>query len=245
MYKYLKVSESHFISLENGKLYNKSIIKQPNTIYYPPYLDMPKENSVASFDFKGNSKLALHQNYSEVTDTVKLNQLWIKYTTGLDAVEISFYDYRSKKKLWVRLNTKYTNSNFSAIRPEITITHAGGSYQISYEIEKDALGKVRDCVQFPFRTPHPQKTDKQIMLGTLNVGLVATQYTIRYRDVVFGGTSYAFIDGCWGILLGDDLSIEAIFSIQEIKDMTISVASFIWSTNPYIAKQVLIHQGGK
>ena len=240
MFKYIKVSNAHYISLDNGKLYTGGNIKTPNTVYYPTFLDMTSKKSVTSFDFKGDDRILLQQNYSERTDTIKLNQVWIQYLSD-NCVLVKFYDYRHKKKLWIKITTRYETIVPAFFTIHLSVEHPTGSYELSYNVLYDTICKVRDCSQ---KSLTLSSTVEENHLAILNRGLVAPQYKIKYNDVEFGGKSYAFLNETWGILLSDDLSIDAIFTIKALKNMEITVEHFIWTSNPFIAKQILIKQGG-
>lgn len=61
-------------------------------------------------------------------------------------------------------------------------------------------------------------------------------------DFKLDGTCYVFVFGHWGILLTDDLQVDAIVAIREVDSDDIRLQDCIWTSNPYIAKIMMMRR---
>lgn len=238
MYTYQMVSKRHYTNDGCNKLCGMSDMRVPNKIYVPWFLRESKPSKrVQSFDLSADLDMQEQSSDVEVVDFVKLNGLVVSnagldytidyrdnYGSGTHQIELRWStDYRD-------IMTDYTSVIFETCQDN----SAKGDDFILYYSVSELLPKIGYYSS--------SRVDGAVKKRDfyLNFGLTTDKYTVKYKDFTFGGTAYVLLMGYWGILLNDDLSFDALFTIKSItKKHEIVVNKFLYSYNPYIVKVVL------
>lgn len=233
MFKYIKVSETHYKATDCNLLVTKHELRQPNTIFYPPYLTPPTERSVAAMNILNLNSVKLVENYFENIQYVQLNQATILFDGN--ATNVQFYDYNTNKRLSLGANMNKVSADTNAFEINMTYAYSGSYSQLKQLYSRGDLGKVLCCVQIPIKSA-VNRRGNTVELGTYNIGLTSNDFYLEFGGRVLKTPCKIFFIGGWGIALYDNLSVRAIFTINSINKNLVGVTHFLWFTDAEISR---------
>ena len=234
--KYLQVSENHYIGLDDYKFYTRMQLRKPHVMYVPPYLNQPKSvDKLVSGVLFEHGELKDINNITESTDTVRLRNLSIKI--GNNSEELVFYDSRTKKRHRVAFSDSWISVTGNNMSISVVISINGNEYAYKKLYIENPFKKFYKIASLHQKIySHEKRKDS----FALNYGMTCNQFSIMYHDKLLDGKCLIFIYGIWGILLRDDLSIDALVLIGGQKGTLITIDHFLWTSNPYITKFILM-----
>ena len=232
MIKYTQVSKSHYLNNDTLHITTASKLKAPRVIFKPQFLgDIAASERLVTGAFFVNGKLEDVVSRTEETNSIRLRNL--RVTERGTSHIVSFYDNRTKKKyevildishLWLK-EDKYLTYDFSMSYNGVATHREGlpfyGGHRIKDLAHRFASSDIKTLIP-------------------MNYGLIQSKYEVAYKGNKLDGTCYCFLFGIWGILLRDDLSIDALVLIRGQKGTLITIEHFLWTSSPYITKFILM-----
>lgn len=201
-------------------------------VYVPFDIPEPKFFGDSMYTYKGIGRVRLNKcvmNYQVVPGHLTNGNLE-------QAICIKFRDFRTKKtiELYIKGMSRLDPDNGHQVVLQI--------YQEGYTAKKLKY-KFNSCAYptdgLAFDTDTNMDQDNYTSLW----GLTEFQTKIYWvDDFKLDGTCYVFVFGHWGILLTDDLQVDAIVAIRDIDMDEIRLQDCIYTSNPYIAKLMLLRQ---
>lgn len=246
MSDYIQVSKQHYYSLSTEKLYTRAELTTPCNIMYPWFIDEDSGETEAGFRMVNGSPVPLF-NRRVRTDVIQIKDWSIQNLGGTQA-----HGYPNGKT--------YTTRSYMVYMQDVK-AQLMCSCQDGYLSTK---GTAFGTVQRPLLYDTIVKNARycmRAMNGHVNVedvggylpfGLTPTMYSLRYKDRIVKGTCMVFFLGFIGLILKDDLSIDAVailsgwrqalasgdmysFGVDVPKKLCL-VDEIIWTKNPYLAK---------
>ena len=233
--KYQMLNKSVYRDLNTGKLISGSNIKHPSYTFVPPYLrgDKQIEGKIGTGLSLINGNFTTDYSVSEIDFNIRLNSLTLGYQQSSEDVNVAFWD-------------SYANRRHSIVISQRNYK-AGEAINGIINVEKNGIvTEFRNLV--PYRNMKKVRNMHHIVIHKENVfeqGFVNRYFKIKYKDDMLKGESLCYLEKMWGILLQDDLKLDAIFILGGTSADTITVDDFVFSSNPYIIKEIILRKGGK
>lgn len=245
-HKYLKLANKYYLDLDTNKIITESCRKAPYLIEYPWYFGCSYNNeSVGGFTRDDEGNLVSTYNQNMLVNSLKLPFLRIsKFGNG--DIELEFLETRVKERHIIRINefldrvyVRYGNNKHMERVTNITYTISfdGKSSEFIVVPNNYIMAPIGYLIQ---GSPEPQVPQSRKLI--FNKGLRSKPFNIRYNEKALKGTCNAFVYNCWAILLKDDLSFDALVLLNAYNKDTLSVAKFIYTTNPYIIKFIMLNR---
>lgn len=247
MSSYLQVGTNWMIDKKTLKLVPFSRLSKLHTPYllevpffmweYPDFND---RFPITGFDNIGGAFQNRHSTVRYTTD-LELNRLKISFPGGQSQqAYISFFDKHENKDFQFELVssdkrgviwTKKGSQQNQVTGVDYTLTTVSGK-SVKYSTDFGLL----DCIGPHFRPITGLAKDNRY-----SYGLTPNQFKVRYMDEELNGTSLAIVFGHWAILLEDDLTFDTLVLLKGAKSDELNVERFVYTTNVYILKIMLLN----
>lgn len=74
----------------------------------------------------------------------------------------------------------------------------------------------------------------------LSFGITPVPMQFWYKNRPLNGKSYVLLYGAIGVLLGDDMTFDALVLIKNLRQSEVGIENIIYTTNPYLMKAKLV-----
>lgn len=240
---YCLTSLDYMLDLHTFKLAPIEAITDRDVVGVPIYMS----------SYSGYTKLHEVFRHASPDHRVRLNQLEVQLISrtvelkpfgfGKHVAKVSFFDTIDKEDKELELSVApYFGSSAAFGLTKSYIEGVNYTIRTDNRIKRIRMDITPEDTQHFFsidnlphvRTQHPEMRD------IFNFGVDYKQYEVVYRDKKMNGTCYAMLCGSWGILLDDNMMLDAIVLLNTVKEGYLGVEHFIYVANTYITKFITL-----
>lgn len=239
--RYLQCNKRHYIDKDTFKFVSEAERVRPFETDVPFYFwnfNERDEHSVATGFESVGSKLQNVYSVYRRTYCLQLNKLAVSFTNGYNIALIKFFDTSLGGEITIEVNTNFntvvTNARGRNRVKIIGVDHtlSSGSSTQKYHT-KYGSGPLAEKLFARVPNHYFQEANG---VGMFSYGIKGTQYPIEYKGKTLNGTCYALLCGSWAVLLGDDMTFDAIVSLSSVSFEKLCIERILYTTNTYLLK---------
>lgn len=179
------------------------------------------------------------------TSLLQLNKFKVSFDTDpylkrFDVAEVIFNRKKQgqPKSISVRPYSRFVDVTSSGgMRKELV----GADFEITVDGKRSEEyfrfdNPLRGFPRFAFMYDLGFQVDPHDMPDVLSFGILGHQLSIYYKGMKLNGKSFLLVLGCWGILLGDDFTFDALVFLNGFNRESAEVGRIYYTTNPYLVK---------
>ena len=202
---------------------------------FPSYIDVPFQ----MWGLGDMTEHAIPNGLSRCVRSIKLNRLVLNFDPEADVLDIKFFN--ADKGVEESLGLKAVASIQTNIINGKSVSQV---MQASYEVFTDygVIKYVSDLSKL-IADPNFLKIDglyskplRGVCRDKFSCGLSQRKFNVVFNGRRLNGQSYAYVNGSWAVLLGDDFTFDSLAALNGTRDEVLGVDRFLYTVNPYIVK---------